>query len=297
MQHMDVSGAVRILEAHPDYKVIRRLQLPVGPLVEEMPEKTWSAAIVDVEATGLDVTTDEVLELAIRRIRCDEQARVVEIGQPYSWLEQPTSPIDPKITEITGLTDADVEGRRIDTAAATRLLLSVDCVIAHNASYDRPMVERRLPDAAGKPWACSVREVNWQARGYDGRSLGFLLWQTGFFADAHRAIADVDALIALLRVERGSDRPILGELIDRASSPAWRVSARGAHIDLRHALKSRGYRWNRQPKVWEKELYGDERLAEEWWLARNVYTPEANPMATGPDWTKTDWWSRHAGNA
>jgi DNA polymerase-3 subunit epsilon len=297
MHHMDVSEAARIIEAHPDFKLLRRLDLPTGPLVGEIPEQTWSAAVVDVEATGLDVERDEVIELAIRRIRFDEDEKVVEIGQPYSWLQQPSRPLDPKIIEITGLTDADLEGRSIDVEAATKLLLSVDCVVAHNASYDRPMVERRLPDAVGKPWACSVREVDWGARGFNGRSLGFLLWQTGFFSEAHRAVADVDALIALLRVERGSDRSVLAELIDRASTPGWRVAARGAHIEMRHALKSRGYRWNRRPKVWEKEIYGDERDAEEWWLAANVYTPEANPMAAEPDWTKTDWWSRHAGSA
>ena len=38
-------------------------------------------------------------------------------------------------------------------------------VIAHNAAFDRPFLERRLPIFAEKHWACSRFDVDWKASG------------------------------------------------------------------------------------------------------------------------------------
>ena len=69
--------------------------------------------------------------------------------------------------------------------------------IAHHADFDRKFVERRLPDAKGLAWACSCHEIDWQAAGFRGVGLGWLLAQAGyFFNGAHRAGADVAAVDA-----------------------------------------------------------------------------------------------------
>ena len=88
---------------------------------------------------------------------------------------------------ITGITDHDLIGRRIDDRVANDIISSADIVIAHNAAFDRPMVEKRLTALPIKQWACSCVEIDWAAAGFEGRSLGWLCAQAGWFYDAHRA--------------------------------------------------------------------------------------------------------------
>ena len=74
-----------------------------------------------------------------------------------------------------------------------KLPRSAEFVVAHNAGFDRKVLERRLPQAAGLAWACSCAEVDWRAAGFEGgRSLGWLLVQIHRFHGAHRAGDDVD---------------------------------------------------------------------------------------------------------
>ncbi|MGJ3629336.1 hypothetical protein AB5I41_25245 [Sphingomonas sp. MMS24-JH45] len=67
------------------------------------------------------------------------------------------------------------------------LLRSASFIVAHDSGFDRTSIERaRLPDAAGLAWVCSMRQVDWRARGFDGRVLGYLLIQNGFYHCGHR---------------------------------------------------------------------------------------------------------------
>jgi hypothetical protein len=103
----------------------------------------------------------------------------------------------------------------------------------------------RTPATA--PNACwSMRQVDWRARGFDGRVLGYLLLQHGYYHCGHRASADVDALIQMLRHECPGGRTALPEMIDTGSRPTWIVRARGAHFDVKDQLRARGYRWTRR---------------------------------------------------
>lgn len=71
-----------------------------------------------------------------------------------------------------------------------------DLVIVHNAGFDRPFCEAFSPILAGKARACSVSEIDWSARGFEGAKLGYLIGQAGYFHEGHR----VDDCFALLEV-------------------------------------------------------------------------------------------------
>ena len=197
------------------------------------------------------------------------------------------------MVRLTGLSDADLVGQVLDEERVVRLLRSAHVIVAHNASFDRRFVERRLPAASGLAWACSCREVDWAAHGFDGRSLGHLLLQAGWYHDGHRAAADVDALIQLLQVPLGGDVPALRELVDTASCPTVLVEAVGAAFEVKDALKARGYRWRQEGRVWWREVDADALMAEEFWLARCVYAPELRPRGMGPRLTEVTWRERH----
>jgi len=83
----------------------------------------------------------------------------------YDGLEDPGVPIPPESTAIHGIADEMVRGQRLDESAIESLLDGVGVVIAHNAGFDRPFVERRLSGFESLAWGCSLREVPWESVG------------------------------------------------------------------------------------------------------------------------------------
>lgn len=285
----------RQIERDGAFRVLRRVSLPEG-VIEPRAELATSAvaAVLDVETTGLDHDRDSIIELAVRRIRFDAGERVLKVDRSYSWLEDPGRPLEPEIKRITGLSDEDLAGQAIDEERAVSLLASASVVISHNAGFDRPFVEDRLPRVRGLPWACSCRQVPWEAAGFEGRGLGWLLAQSGLFHDGHRASSDVDALIALLMHELTDGRTVLGVLMEAAQTPSWIVRAVGAHFDVKDRLRTRGYHWDGSEKNWWREV-SDNALAEERsWLADFVYRPDLGPRELGPDVQEVTWTSRYS---
>ena len=166
----------------------------------------------------MDCDTDVITELAAQRFWADRRGRIVATGRPRSWLEDPRRELRSEIVALTGLVDADLSGRAISDGEASAMIADADFVIAHNARFDRPFVEKRLPLVAGRPWVCSLRDVDCRALGFEGRTLGHLLMQTGWFYEAHRASTDVTALLHLL------DHPLEGgETVLRRAVAAARL--------------------------------------------------------------------------
>lgn len=287
-QH-DIHDLIERIECGGSYKVLRKVDVCEGRTgVPYYGGETFIGVVVDVETTGLDPAKDLVIELALRRFRYDSRGRVLKIDAIHWWLEDPGSPLSEETERLTGLTDAGLAGKRIDDAEATRLLCSAGLVIAHNAAFDRKFVEKRLPDAAGLPWACTLAEIDWTDAGFDGQKLGWLVGQAGMFFEAHRASNDVDAVFALLSHKLADSRTVLAELIERSGTPAVLVEAVGAHFDVKDALKLRGYRWDPVFKTWSKELAPGDLAEEESWLARHVYGPDCRSRGTGPRLTPID---------
>ena len=84
----------RTLEAHPDYRVLRRL---VPRLV--FPAATGPVAtllVLDTETTGLNAARDKVVELALLRVTVDlVTGEPVGAVQVYDGLEDPGMPMPP----------------------------------------------------------------------------------------------------------------------------------------------------------------------------------------------------------
>ena len=86
-------------------------------------------------------------------------------------LRDPEGPLGAEITHLTGLTDDDLCGRRIDVEVANAHIARADLIIAHNARFDRPFLERALPMLRTRHWACSVRAVPWTGHGMPSAAL------------------------------------------------------------------------------------------------------------------------------
>lgn len=283
----DVEAAAALLDDHPDYKVLRVLP-PLERLVLQAPEgRVRKAVVLDTETTSLDATTGSIIELAICPIDFDARGRIVGIGPVHDWLEDPGHPLSPEIAQLTGLSDADLHGQSIDDAAALDLLAGADVIIAHNARFDAAWIERRYPVIAGKPWCCSLRDVDWRGHGAEGRQLGALLGEVaGFFNQRHRADADVAALVALLLSRLPPGHAVSTEMFLTAMRPTIRLAAIGAPFEAKDALRQRGFRWDPKGRFWSIEIRQEAEAAERTWLAEHAGCPSPASMPV-------TWFTRH----
>ena len=269
----DPESLAATLSADPNYRVLRRLQptWPGGPPIGAGGIRR--AAIVDVETTGMDNAVDQVIELGLVVFEyAAESGRIGPVVARYEGLEDPGRPIPPESTRIHGITDAMVQGQRLDDAAIAAVLQDVGLVIAHNAQFDRPFLEARLPLFAGLPWGCSIRDVAWKDHGYASSALEFLAYRAGLFYDAHRAAMDCLAVLAVLAGPLGSGgQTALQALLEHARQPRLHISALRSHFDTKDLLKARGYRWHAEARVWVGEIAAADRDAELQWLKQAIY--------------------------
>jgi DNA polymerase-3 subunit epsilon len=262
------------LIAQGDFRVLRRLK----------PQLDWPGAaraaitrvvVLDTETTGLDQNKELIIELAMLRVDIDN-ATGLPVGQVlvYDELEDPGKPIPPEVVALTGIHDADVNGKTLDAARVAELLVGVDLVIAHNAGFDRPFVEKRFARFAELPWACSFADIDWKAQGRGSAKLESLAQANGWFYDAHRAEMDCHALLAVLAQKLPEDAHTgLGQLLQAASRPSYLLQATNAPFEAKDKLKGRGYRWNADQRVWHTRLQSDAALhAECEWLKEHVYS-------------------------
>ncbi|MDZ4674111.1 MAG: 3'-5' exonuclease [Gemmatimonadota bacterium] len=279
MPTADYEALASQLETTGRYQVLRRLE-PRRQWHEPDATELKTAVVVDVETTGLDPDRDAIIQFCgIPFTYATDTGTIYEVGQPLTGFDDPGRPIPALITALTGITDADVAGQRLDEAAIGELLGPAVLVIAHNAGFDRPFIDSRLPGPfRDKHWACSVEGIPWQRYGFKSRSLEFLLYRRHqMFFEAHSAEADCQALLHALAVPFEDTATPMGLLLEGARRRTVRIWAIGSPIEQKDMLKARRYRWNGgqdgRAKAWYCELpEGEESEAELAWLRENIYS-------------------------
>nr|WP_314629709.1 3'-5' exonuclease [uncultured Noviherbaspirillum sp.] len=268
----DAEQLARRLERHPAYRILRRL--PERACFAEPDGRPLArGAVVDTETTGLSLETDSIIEFAMVVFEyCRESGQVFRILDIFDQLEDPGVPIPPASTAVHGITDDMVAGKRIDDAQVAELVQGLDVVIAHNARFDRPFLEERLPIFRSLPWACSLQQVGWSEEQMSSAKLEYLAYRMGFFYDAHRAQTDCLALLELLQMPLPvSGRLALACLLEKLQDKDYRVYAVKAPYDSKDLLKARTYRWDPERRCWHRTLSGDLMPAEIAWLKTHVY--------------------------
>lgn len=160
--------------------------------------------IFDTETTGLP--QPDAVPLSRQPQVIEFGAVVVERGQcvlEVSELFDPQTKLPEVITKITGIVDADLAGKRTFAQflpELTELFRSADVLIAHNAQFDKTMLQLELARLKCEdfPWpkrtVCTAQEFH-VLMGYRPRLLDAYQYFTGNkLQQTHRALDDAQAL-------------------------------------------------------------------------------------------------------
>lgn len=212
-----------ILAQEPDGRwTVRRaaMQRIVSAALDEMrgatdaPPATIDGFVVfDVEATSNDPTTAQLLQIAA--VRLDAELR--ETGRfPERFVWSP-APIPAEIAELTGIVDADIAGADPPGVVLPEFLAFAEgaALVAHSgAGFDGPLLARVTTEAGialHLPVIDSLDAANVMFPQWPSRNMATLRERFAITTEgAHRAGADVDALVRVLRLlrQRASRLPV-----------------------------------------------------------------------------------------
>lgn len=255
------------------YKITRPL-VPRTSFCNTPPTNLLKAAILDTESTGINAATDKIIELGIVVFEyCPDTGQAYRILETYNELEDPGICVPPESTMIHQITDEMVRGKKIIDTDVQNLLADVSLIIAHNAMFDRAIVEIRLPFLQHKAWACSFAQIPWKIEGFGSANLEFLAYRCGIHFNGHRAAIDCHALLEVLQ----SDLPVSGLkplkiLLNKAETPPdIKLWALNTPFESKDKLKVRGYRWHVERRTWYKTISNEMLEDEIDWLRAEVY--------------------------
>lgn len=242
------------------------------------------AVVLDTETTGLEPKTDKVIQLSMLKIRYDDQG-ILGFGEIFDKFNDPGFPIPEEVSLLTGITDAQVAGHRIEPSEVRGFLAGVDRVICHNASFDRKMVEANFPDVGFDElvFDCSIEQVDWLKRGASGRSLEVIALKFGMIYGSHNATNDIRATAFVLAEEHPELGSAFCEMLAKGNTPQLLLVAQSSPFHTKDDLKARGYRWSAEGeetggyKAWWRMISEDpETLAEEAEALKELYNRDVS---------------------
>lgn len=249
-----MNSALNELFNNPDYQILKRLPENFEKK-QDSENRQFTAMIIDIETTGLDAKSNAIIELGALTFSFTTEEGIIEVLETYNGLQDPLEPIPEKITQITGITNEDVAGKSIDWDRVITLLRSCNLVICHNSGFDRNFLEIQTPENVEKlfkeiPFACTMKDINWEERGLESAKLDYLNWKLGYFYEGHRALTDCWAVFNLLIEADGA----FEELKNNTKKIEMLLCAVDAPYDKKDLLKERKYRWadgaGNLPKCW-----------------------------------------------
>lgn len=228
-------------------QTFRRIEMTQFPEVTD-PDRLARAktgAILDTETTGVDVEKDAVIQLSMLKFSYDEDG-ILSLGDMFDRYRDPGVPLSAEITAITGITDEMVKGKSIATEEIRAFLDGASISVAHNANFDRKMVERNFPGAGFEDigWHCSFAQIKWSERGANGRSLALLALDQGYVFGAHNAANDIRATAFVLNGRDAEGRTAFAEMTGAGSRDMIMVIAKNSPFESKDALKGNGFSWS-----------------------------------------------------
>ncbi|MCR5845414.1 MAG: DNA polymerase III subunit epsilon [bacterium] len=197
--------------------------------------------VIDTETTGLGIGEDELIEIGAAIVHGPE------VLDTFQTFVNPGRPIPEYITELTSITDADVDGAPSPREAVAMLeeFVGQRTCIAHNAKFDHGFISRyaseRSPLSDLSRWIDTVGLSNIALPRLRGHKQDDICEAFGIERGGHRADADVRALCKVWRclLVALSDMPpeFLGFIAKIAPEHDWPLReaiwmVAGQYVDL-----------------------------------------------------------------
>ncbi len=183
-----------------------------------LPRAYGIGGCIDVETTGLSPRYNEVIEFALILFSYHRPTgEIIAVLDEYSGLREPGCAISRGAAGVHGLTREQLRGKTLAQERIADMLQRADFILSHNANFDYNFVVPLFPWAAAKPWYCSMNGIDWRSKGFASKGLQNLL--AGHDIDtgqAHRALADARAVVALMAKNNKLGQSYLGELLKSA---------------------------------------------------------------------------------
>jgi DNA polymerase-3 subunit epsilon len=215
------------------------------------------ALILDTETDSLDPKSGQLLEVGAVVWSVTHRS----IVSAYSGLIHAASNdardangIDPAL--LLELQPVPENSAPIPVAAAAKLAAECECVIAHNAAFDRPWFERythpSIQALLALPWVCTIEDFAWP-KPSPSRSLSAIALAHGCaVVSAHRAIHDclllARALEAVPDVLERMIKAIAHAQLERAEF----VSR--APFEQKDLCKAHGFHWDPARRGWFRTM-------------------------------------------
>jgi len=156
--------------------------------------------VLDLETTGIWIEKDRIIEIGMVKVMPDGKEEV------YSSHVNPCMPIPPVVTELTGITDADVKDAPAFAAIAPKVLSfleGADLGGFNVERFDLPLLAREFTDA-GIKFEYANRTIYDAQKVYHlherrDLSAAFAFYCHQDLKDAHSATADAKATLAILQ--------------------------------------------------------------------------------------------------
>jgi len=173
--------------------------LAVVPPRPNAPLREARFTVLDLETTGGSSSGDRILEVGAVRV---ERGR---IGESFTTLVNPGTPIPPFISSMTGIRDEMVAAAPAFIAVAEDLsrFIGDSVLVAHNLPFDLGFLNHELGRNCGfvlaNPSLCTVRLGRRLLPHLPDRRLDTLADHYGFsFTGRHRALGDAEVTARLL---------------------------------------------------------------------------------------------------
>jgi len=148
---------------------------------------------LDLETTGLDFETDNIIEVALVRYRDGKST------ETWNQLFSPGREIKPFISHLTGIQPEELKESPVFASKAAEILefIGDDILVAHNAHFDQHFLEKELR-AAGHESSLKFLDTLLASRiawwHFDNHRLESLVQRLGIeVEDSHRALPDAKA--------------------------------------------------------------------------------------------------------
>lgn len=160
----DLGRMAALLQASCDFRVLQRLK-PRSIFEPRDGSPTRRALLVDVETTGLDPKSDEVIELALLPVVYGLDGRIFEVGEAFVNLRQPTRQIPAAVTysgnvcgETSDLRPPLLSTRRDNSYRHRRQLIIDNPSVIVARWLARFLVDRRRKQGDSPVRQCEIRK-------------------------------------------------------------------------------------------------------------------------------------------